>query len=91
MDVKELAEQHQVKIFDTTEAATAEGFVLLETFRPRNVWNRQSAAQSTIYKLIGMRQRGEASTVGLVLDPWSVAGCYKKAEGQAGEAPGTHG
>ena len=78
MELKELAAQYDVKIFDTREAADAEGYSFTETHTTRNVWNRQSAAQATIYKLVGMKRRGEASQIGLVLDTWSVTGCYKK-------------
>lgn len=78
MDLKELAAQHEVKIFDAPEAAEAEGYTLMETASTRNVWNRQSAAQAAIYKLVGMRRRGEAADIALVLDPWSVTGAYRK-------------
>jgi hypothetical protein len=81
MDLKELATQHDLKMFDTREAAEAEGYTFTETMRTRNVWNRQSAATATIYKLVGMKRRGEASEIGLVLDPWSVTGCYKEHVG----------
>jgi len=81
MDLKELADRHGVKIFDDGEAARAEGYTLTETSRTRNVWNRQSAAEATLYRLLGMKRRGEATDIGLVLDPWSVTGCYKQ-EGQ---------
>ena len=81
MDLKELADRHGVRIFDDRETATAEGYTLTETSRTRNVWNRQSAAEATLYRLLGMKRRGEATDLGLVLDPWSVTGCYKK-EGQ---------
>lgn len=81
MELKELADQHGVKIFDKREAAEAEGYTFAETYEPRNVWNRQSAVTSTVYKLLAMKRRGEASDIGVVLDTWSVTGCYKKAEG----------
>ncbi|HEX8472495.1 MAG TPA: hypothetical protein VF666_00540 [Pyrinomonadaceae bacterium] len=80
MDLKELAEQHDVKLFDKLEDAEAEGYTLTETMRPRNVWNRQSAYTATLYKLAGMKRRGEATQIGIILDPWSVTGCYKKEE-----------
>ncbi|HEY0077149.1 MAG TPA: hypothetical protein VGB73_00775 [Pyrinomonadaceae bacterium] len=83
MELKELAAHHDVKIFDTREAADAEGYAFTETHTTRNVWNRQSAAQATIYKLVGMKRRGEASQIGLVLDTWSVTGCYKKKASNA--------
>lgn len=86
MDVKELAEQYEVKVFERAEDAEKEGYTLLDTARPRNVWNRQSAAQAAVYKLVGMRRRGEASSVGLVLDTWSVTGCYKRGEAGKEEA-----
>jgi hypothetical protein len=80
MDLKELAEQHDVKLFDKREDAEAEGYTLTESMRPRNVWNRQSAVTATVYKLAHMKRRAEASHIGLILDPWSVTGCYKKEE-----------
>lgn len=80
MDLKELAEHHGVKVFNTREAAEAEGFALSETHRPRNVWNLRSAAQATIYKMVDLKRRGEASEVGVVLDAWSVTGCHKRDE-----------
>jgi hypothetical protein len=80
MDLKELAAQHEVKLFDTRAAAESEGYALTETAHPRNVWNRQSAAQSAIYKLVGMKRRGEAADIALVLDPWSVTGAYRKEQ-----------
>ena len=86
MDLKELADRHGVKIFEDRAAAEAEGFdTFTETSRTRNVWNRQSAAEANIYRLAGMKRRGEASEVGLVLDPWSVTGCYKKREDEQQE------
>lgn len=81
MDLKELADRHGVKIFEDRAAAEAAGFdSFTETSRTRNVWNRQSAAEANVYKLLTMKRRGEATDVGLVLDTWSVTGCYKKRE-----------
>ncbi|HVF50375.1 MAG TPA: hypothetical protein VNA19_09830 [Pyrinomonadaceae bacterium] len=80
MDLKELATQHEVKIFETSDAAQAEGYTLLEAAKPRNVWNRQSATQAAIYKLVQMKRRGEATDIALVLDPWSVAAAFRKEQ-----------
>ena len=78
MTPKELAIHHEAKVFDTKEAADAAGFVLTETHTPRNVWNKASAAQALMHKLLELRANGEASEIGLVLENHSVTGCYKK-------------
>ncbi len=56
------------------------GFVLGETAQPRNVWNKASAASAIVLKLVQKKQSGEAEEIGLVIEPWSVTGCYKAAE-----------
>jgi hypothetical protein len=79
MSPKEIAAHYEAKVFDTPEAATSAGFALTETLRPRNVWNKASAAQSLILKLRDKRDKGEIKEIGLVIEPWSVTGCYMPA------------
>ena len=76
MTPKEIAAQYEAKVFETPEAAKVAGFVLTETLQPRNVWNKASAAQSIVLKLAKIRTSGEAIEIGLVIEPWSVTGCY---------------
>ncbi|HKO62772.1 MAG TPA: hypothetical protein VJV03_16530 [Pyrinomonadaceae bacterium] len=76
MTPKEIAAQYEAKVFETPEAAKVAGFVLTETLQPRNVWNKASAAQSIVLKLTKIRTSGEAKEIGLVIEPWSVTGCY---------------
>ncbi len=83
MTPKELAAHYQAKVFDTREAAEAAGFVLTETMAPRNVWNKASAAQAIMHKLLARRASGEAGEVGLVLDSTSVTGCFLPARAGA--------
>ncbi len=80
MSPKELAAHYNAKVFDTKEAAEAAGFVLTETQSPRNTWNKASAAQAIMHKLLQRRASGEAKELGLVLENYSVSGCYRKAE-----------
>jgi hypothetical protein len=80
MSPKELAARYEAKVFDTKEAAEAAGFVLTETHTPRNIWNKASAAQAVMYKLLAQRKSGEATEIGLVLENHSVSGCYKRQE-----------
>jgi hypothetical protein len=84
MSPKELAARYEAKVFDTKEAAEAAGFVLTETHSPRNIWNKASAAQAIMHKLLARRASGEATEIGLVLENHSVSGCYKKQESGAG-------
>jgi hypothetical protein len=56
------------------------GFVLTETMEPRNVWNKASAALAIVSKLAKKRASGEAAEIGLVIEPWSVTGCYVPSE-----------
>jgi hypothetical protein len=84
MSPKELAAHYGAKVFDTKEAAEAAGFVLTETHSPRNTWNKASAAQAIMHKLLARRASGEAKEIGLVLENYSVTGCYLPA--QTGEA-----
>jgi len=81
MSPKELAAHYEAKVFDSKEAAEGAGFVLTETYSPRNVWNKASAAQAIMHKLLALRSKGEAAEIGLVLEGYSVSGCYKKDEG----------
>ena len=80
MTPKEIAAHYEAKVFDTPEAAKVAGFVLMETIRPRNVWNKASAAQSVTLQLVEKRRKGEVAEIGLVIEPWSITGCYKPAE-----------
>ena len=81
MSPKEIAAHYEAKVFDTAEAASSAGFSLTETFSPRNVWNKASAAQSLMLKLREKKEKGEAKEIGLVIEPWSVTGCYLPNEG----------
>ena len=83
MTPKEIAAHYEAKVFDSPAAATGAGFVLGETARPRNVWNKASAATAIVLKLVQKKQSGEANEIGLVIEPWQVTGCYKTAD-QAG-------
>jgi hypothetical protein len=56
------------------------GFVLTETMEPRNVWNKASAAQAIVARLALLRAEGKAAEIGLVIEPWSVTGCYLPVE-----------
>jgi hypothetical protein len=78
MNTKEAATHYGAKVFDSREAAETAGFVLTETMSPRNTWNKASAAQAIIHKLLEKKRQGEASEIGLVLEPSSVTGCYKE-------------
>ncbi len=82
MNPKEIAAHYEAKVFDTPEAATNAGFTLTETLVPRNVWNKASAAQSLMLKLRDKKARGEVKEIGLVIEPWSVTGCYVPNEAE---------
>jgi hypothetical protein len=84
MTPKEIAAHYNAKVFDTPEAAQVAGFVLGETAAPRNVWNKASAANSIVLKLVERRESGEVEDIGLVIEPFRVSGCYKP---QPSEAP----
>ena len=75
-----MATQYEAKVFDAPEAAKVAGFVLTETLEPRNVWNKASAAQAIVAKLAKKRASGEATEIGLIIEPWSVTGCYVPRE-----------
>ena len=79
MTPKEIATHYEAKVFDTPEAAEGAGFVLAETAAPRNVWNKASAASAIVLKLAEKREAGEVDEIGLVIEPFRVTGCYKKA------------
>jgi hypothetical protein len=84
MTPKELAAQYNAKVFDSTEAAESAGWVLTETMKPRNVWNKASAAQAIIAKLLARQKSGEAAEIGLVLENFSVTGCFLKQNPESG-------
>lgn len=84
MTPKELAAHYNAKVFDSTEAAESAGWVLTETMKPRNVWNKASAAQAIMAKLLARQKSGEAAEIGLVLENFSVTGCYKEQESESG-------
>jgi hypothetical protein len=76
MTPKEIAAHYEAKVFESPEAAKVAGFVLTETESPRNVWNKASAAQAIVIKLTEKRASGIAKEIGLIIEPWSVTGCY---------------
>jgi hypothetical protein len=80
MTPKEIATLYEAKVFDTPEAAKTAGFVLTETAAPRNVWNKASAANAIVLKLVERREAGEVDDIGLVIEPFRVTGCYKAYE-----------
>ena len=77
MTPKEIAAHYEAKVFDTPGAAKDAGFVLTETAQPRNVWNKASAANAIVLKLVQQKASGTADEIGLVIEPWRVTGCYK--------------
>jgi hypothetical protein len=77
MTPKEIAAHYGAKVFETPEAAKVAGFVLGETAAPRNVWNKASAASAIVLKLVKQKETGEVEDIGLVVEPFSVTGCYK--------------
>jgi len=82
MSPKEIAAHYEAKVFDSPAAAESAGFALTETLAPRNVWNKASAAQSLLLKLRERKEQGEVKEIGLVIEPWSVTGCYAPNETQ---------
>ena len=80
MTPKEIATHYDAKVFDTPDAAKVAGFVLTETMEPRNVWNKASAALAIVTKLAKKRAQGEAREIGLIIEAWSVTGCYVPSE-----------
>ncbi|HKU74534.1 MAG TPA: hypothetical protein VJR02_11480 [Pyrinomonadaceae bacterium] len=77
MTPKEIATHYDAKVFDSPDAAKVAGFVLTETAAPRNVWNKASAANAIVLKLVERRESGEVNEIGLVIEPFQVTGCYK--------------
>jgi hypothetical protein len=77
MTPKEIAAHYDAKVFDSADAAKVAGFVVTETAEPRNVWNKASAANAIVLKLVQKRSSGEAEEIGLIIEPWRVTGCYK--------------
>ena len=77
MSPKEIAALYDAKVFDSPDAAKVAGFVITETQQPRNVWNKASAASAIVLNLVGKRESGEAEEIGLIIEAWSVTGCYK--------------
>jgi hypothetical protein len=77
MTPKEIAAHYEAKVFDSPDAAKVAGFVLGETYAPRNVWNKASAASAIVLKLVDKKASGEAEEIGIVIEPWRVTGCYK--------------
>ena len=86
MTPKEIAAHYEAKVFDTPGAAQEAGFVLTETAQPRNVWNKASAANAIVLKLVDKKARGEAEEIGLVVESWRVIGCYKPRDSEASAA-----
>jgi hypothetical protein len=80
MTPKEIAAQYEAKVFDTPDAARVAGFVITESETPRNVWNKASSAQAIIARLARRRETGEAADIGLIIEPWTVTGCYLPPE-----------
>jgi hypothetical protein len=80
MSPKEIAAHYDAKVFDSPAAAQSAGFSLTEKYSPRNVWNKASAAQSLLLKLREQKEKGEVKEIGLVIEPWSVTGCYAPNE-----------
>jgi hypothetical protein len=76
MTPKEIAAHYEAKVFDSPETAKTAGFALTETHTPRNVWNKASVAQSLLLKLREKKEKSEVKEIGLVIEPWSVTGCY---------------
>jgi hypothetical protein len=77
MSPKEIATHYDAKVFDSPDAAKVAGFVLGETAKPRNVWNKASAASAIVLKLVERRTSGQVEEIGLIIEPWQVTGCYK--------------
>ena len=88
MTPKELATHYGAKVFDSAEAAEKAGFVMTETMSPRNTWNKASAAHAIMHKLLARRASGEAKEIGLVLEGYSVSGCYLPAQAEMAGASG---
>ena len=83
MTPKEIATHYEAKVFDTAEAAQAAGFVLTDTAAPRNVWNKASAANAIVLRLVERKLNREVEEIGLVIEPFRVTGCYKPRQAEA--------
>jgi hypothetical protein len=86
MTPKEIATHYAAKVFDTPDAAAGAGFVLTDTAAPRNVWNKASAANAIVLRLVEKREAGEVGEIGLVIEPFRVTGCYKPNSSEASAA-----
>ena len=86
MTPKEIATHYEAKVFDTPDAAETAGFVLTDTAAPRNVWNKASAANAIVLRLVEKREAGEVGEIGLVIEPFRVTGCYKPNSSEASAA-----
>jgi hypothetical protein len=80
MTPKEIAAHYDARVFESPQAAKVAGFILGESAEPRNVWNKASAAQAILLKLVAQRESGAATEIGLVIEPWTVTGCFLPAE-----------
>ena len=76
MSPKEIATKYGAKVFDSKEAAENAGFVVTQTYAPRNVWNKMSATHAIMHSLKNLLKEGVASEIGLVLESFKVSGCY---------------
>jgi hypothetical protein len=83
MTPKEIATHYEAKVFDSPEAAKVAGFVLADSAAPRNVWNKASAANAIVLRLVERKEAGEVEDIGLVIEPFRVTGCYKPHESEA--------
>lgn len=83
MTPKEIATHYEAKVFDSPEAAKVAGFVLADSAAPRNVWNKASAANAIVLRLVERKEAGEFEDIGLVIEPFRVTGCYKPHESEA--------
>jgi hypothetical protein len=83
MTPKEIATHYNAKVFDSPAAARDAGWVLTETMKPRNVWNKASAAQAIVAKLLALKKSGDAEEIGLVLENFAVTGCFKKPNSES--------
>ena len=79
MTPKEIATQYEAKVFDSSDAARSAGFVLMEAMSPRNVWNKASATNAIVLDLVRRKASGEVAEIGIVIEPWSVTGCFVPA------------
>jgi len=80
MTPKEIATQYEAKVFESLDAARSAGFVLMDAVSPRNVWNKASATSAIVLDLVRRKAAGEVTEIGIVIEPWSVAGCFVPAD-----------